>query len=393
MPIRKNNKIFSLTSTSILCMALAACGGGGGGGGGTPDTTAPIITLSGNATENVTQGAVYTDAGAMANDDVDGDISANITVGGDTVDTSTSGSYTITYNVSDASGNAATEVTREVVVGSVASSLSFKMPALNDTGLTQGANYPDDNNLDCSGEHIAAQDCSSGRDKQDADGNLSKVGGGMAGFDFTKIAADGSVLVVQDQAWDDLGNENAGTQWSCVRDNHTGLIWEVKINAVQGATLHSNADTFVWHESNSSINGGFSGSETSFATPDTCHGYDENNSATYCNTQAFVARVNSAGLCGADDWYLPNVLELFSITNQGIFTEGSTLTSPIDTDYFPNIGAPPATENNYWTSTTAVAANAPGSYVVNFLSLVTDSSSLHAFSKASPYAVRLVHKP
>jgi hypothetical protein len=60
-------------------------------------------------------GSSYTDAGATANDNVDGDISANIVVN-NPVDTTTLGTYTVTYNVSDAAGNAAAEVTRTVHV-------------------------------------------------------------------------------------------------------------------------------------------------------------------------------------------------------------------------------------------------------------------------------------
>lgn len=80
------------------------------------DTTAPIITLLGNATENVANSATYTDAGATATDDADGDITARIVVAGDTVNTSAAGTYVVTYNVSDAAGNAATEVTRTIIV-------------------------------------------------------------------------------------------------------------------------------------------------------------------------------------------------------------------------------------------------------------------------------------
>ena len=76
---------------------------------------APVITLTGSdVTLNV--GDTYTDDGATASDDEEGDISANIVVGGDTVDTATAGTYTITYDVSDGAGNAATQVTRTVNV-------------------------------------------------------------------------------------------------------------------------------------------------------------------------------------------------------------------------------------------------------------------------------------
>ncbi len=79
------------------------------------DTTAPVITLLGDASVTVAVGATYSDAGASAIDDTDGDLTASIvTVNG--VDTSAAGTYTVTYNVSDAAGNAATQVSRTVVV-------------------------------------------------------------------------------------------------------------------------------------------------------------------------------------------------------------------------------------------------------------------------------------
>ncbi len=81
----------------------------------TPDTTAPVITLRGNVSVNVTQGSIYSDSGATANDDRDGDITSHIVVT-NPVDTSTIGTYVVRYNVSDVALNAATEVTRTVHV-------------------------------------------------------------------------------------------------------------------------------------------------------------------------------------------------------------------------------------------------------------------------------------
>lgn len=79
------------------------------------DTTKPVITLLGSASVTITEGDTYTDAGATALDDTDGDITANI-VTVNPVDINTPATYTITYNVSDAAGNAADEVTRTVIV-------------------------------------------------------------------------------------------------------------------------------------------------------------------------------------------------------------------------------------------------------------------------------------
>jgi hypothetical protein len=84
--------------------------------GSGPDTEAPVITLNGSSTLDLELGDTYTELGATATDNVDGDLTSSIVVGGDVVNTSLVGSYTVTYNVSDAAGNAATEVTRTVNV-------------------------------------------------------------------------------------------------------------------------------------------------------------------------------------------------------------------------------------------------------------------------------------
>jgi hypothetical protein len=84
----------------------------------TPDVTNPVITLTGDAVTAAFEGNAYNDAGATASDDRDGDISGNIVVGG-TVDVNTVGVYTLTYDVSDAAGNAAAQVSREVHVVAV----------------------------------------------------------------------------------------------------------------------------------------------------------------------------------------------------------------------------------------------------------------------------------
>ena len=79
------------------------------------DTTVPVITLLGDATVTIEVGAVYTDAGATALDNYDGDITSSI-VEVSTVDTAIAGSYTVTYDVADASDNTALTVTRSVNV-------------------------------------------------------------------------------------------------------------------------------------------------------------------------------------------------------------------------------------------------------------------------------------
>ncbi|WP_430408407.1 immunoglobulin-like domain-containing protein [Kordia sp.] len=79
------------------------------------DTTAPVITLNGNATINLNVGDAYAELGATATDNIDGNLTTAIIISG-TVNTAVAGTYTIRYNVSDTAGNAATQVTRTVNV-------------------------------------------------------------------------------------------------------------------------------------------------------------------------------------------------------------------------------------------------------------------------------------
>jgi len=79
------------------------------------DVVSPIITLQGVSPLEISVGTIYSDVGATATDDVDGDISANIVVEG-VVDTTTIGSYVLIYSVSDAAGNIALTVSRTVNV-------------------------------------------------------------------------------------------------------------------------------------------------------------------------------------------------------------------------------------------------------------------------------------
>jgi hypothetical protein len=79
------------------------------------DAIKPVITLTGADTIFVERGRPYTELGATALDNVDGDITSKIVLGG-TVDTTLVGFYPITYDVTDSTGNKANRVTRIVSV-------------------------------------------------------------------------------------------------------------------------------------------------------------------------------------------------------------------------------------------------------------------------------------
>ncbi|MCF6218014.1 MAG: DUF5011 domain-containing protein, partial [Gammaproteobacteria bacterium] len=80
------------------------------------DQDAPEIILLGDDPLNLPVGDTYVDPGSFALDNVDGNITAHIVVAGDAVDTAAVGTYTVTYDVSDAAGNSATQLTRTVNV-------------------------------------------------------------------------------------------------------------------------------------------------------------------------------------------------------------------------------------------------------------------------------------
>ena len=78
------------------------------------DVVAPVITVKGAEKVEIAHGSTYTDLGATAVDDVDGDLTDSIKVSG-SIDTNTYGEQYITYTVTDSSGNVG-EFKRIVVV-------------------------------------------------------------------------------------------------------------------------------------------------------------------------------------------------------------------------------------------------------------------------------------
>jgi len=162
------------------------------------------------------------------------------------------------------------------------------------------------------------QDGRFGSDAKATAGTLTKIGGGAAGLDYSKIANNGSDLGVGVA----LGLNPA--DWACTRDNNTGLTWEVKVNSA--AHLRHMNWTYTWYNSDGSTNAGNTG------TPDTGAGVGSDNCIdnARCDTEKFIADVNTVQLCGNTGWRLPTQRELLTLVHAGAQSPS------IDPTYFPN---------------------------------------------------------
>lgn len=137
-----------------------------------------------------------------------------------------------------------------------------------------------------------------------------KVGGGAAGFDFTKVCMNGTLNC---SGGANTGASPAATDWACTKDNLTNLIWSMQ---TQGTVSWSTVSTSSY--------------------PDAGH--------------------NSLNRCGFNSgWRLPTLRELLGIVHNGLSTAPS-----IDANYFPGTQS-----LAYWTSDTSAYIGG-GGLVVRF---------------------------
>ena len=107
----------------------------------TIDTISPVITLRGFTPVTISQGSAYTDAGATALDDHDGNITSSI-VTSNPVNTSLIGNYNITYNVHDTAGKYATQVIRTIKVIHTGSPIVYMQDTTASAGLSTYSGRP-----------------------------------------------------------------------------------------------------------------------------------------------------------------------------------------------------------------------------------------------------------
>lgn len=117
--------------------------------------------------------------------------------------------------------------------------------------------------------------------------------------------------------------------WSCVRDETTGLTWEVK-TALAG--LHASANTYTWFSRDEMANMGYEGKRDGGS----CTG-------SACDTESFVAAINTEKLCGYSDWRMPSAQEASTLVDASARFPGPT----IPQSYFPNTQS---SKIGYWTA-------------------------------------------
>ena len=146
--------------------------------------------------------------------------------------------------------------------------------------------------------------------------------------DYTKLDVNGGNL-----------SDNA-IKWACVRDNYTGLIWEVKTN---DGSIHDRDKKYRW--------GGWGISEVALDykhTGNTNKRFYEtswdNSGVKYGDWNKLVKSANSNQLCGFNNWRVPDLYELSSIVrcHGGYYKdydwgceEEDEYRLPIDNYYFP----------------------------------------------------------
>lgn len=120
-----NSSLFFLLALAIT-LPFASCK--------KDDVTKPVVTLVGANPLNVPMAATFTDPGATATDDVDGDLTAEIVVTG-TVVADSPGVYTLTYSATDAAGNVGTasrtvnvQISRDGLLGTYHSTNNCQSP-------------------------------------------------------------------------------------------------------------------------------------------------------------------------------------------------------------------------------------------------------------------------
>lgn len=184
---------------------------------------------------------------------------------------------------------------------------------LHDTGITNCFSSTEE--IACNDPDYPMQDADTGRDAVST--LLDKSGDGVRSFDFTKFDVNG----------DELPNDSL--VFSCVRDNFTGLIWEVK--------QQSSIPAFQF----------LRGAENYYSMDESLEALLSCSSDNNCGQEELITSVNETGYCGGANWRLPTYLELLNILDYNDIEQSNMLAS----DFFPNLPDNAALGHSfYWVS-------------------------------------------
>ncbi|NVK24785.1 MAG: DUF1566 domain-containing protein [Gammaproteobacteria bacterium] len=194
---------------------------------------------------------------------------------------------------------------------------------LHDTGVTEC--YDNIAVIDCGNANFPMQDADTGRDE--ISDLLDKSGAGPRSFDFTKFDVNG----------DELPNDSL--VYSCVRDNFTGFIWEVKQPSTtpRFTTLRSVDNYYTMDDSGPPL--------------ETCPSEED------CTVQEYIEFVNEQTYCGGANWRIPTYMELLNLLDYYDIDQESLLPS----EFFPY--TPDEAELGhkfYWVSDTSAEGGGDG---------------------------------
>jgi PKD repeat protein len=247
---------------------------------------------------NFNRDALLVDFNAAASSDLDGTITTyswnfgepnsptNTATGVTTVHAfKFAGSYTVTLTVTDDSGASS----NQQIVVTVLSPAAIITGQLNDTGITASQCYQAGSDVLISCTSTAAVGLNNAQDGMlGRDISVNDPQDGRLGFSFRKLGTSGQLL------------DDSATEWSCIKDNVTGLIWEVKTN---DGGLRDFRNQYTNYDSTTAkqLNGGL------VPTP--------SDLAAATNSIGFQNAVNAIGFCGASDWRIPTLDELRTIAD------------------------------------------------------------------------------